>query len=98
MVKILDSRKPGPLHLKLEASTDLPLVHPAFVVKNWPTDATARVEVVGREPKAEDIRLGLEQELEGNNLVVWLGLETTEPIELRIAPVIGRHRGLFSGE
>ena len=35
---------------------------------------------------AEELKLGLEQELEGSNLVVWLRLESVEPIEIRITP------------
>ena len=96
MVELPDPRQADLLRLKFDANPDSPLVHPAVVVKNWPADATARVEVNGRTLNADDIRLGLEHGLEGSNLVVWLGLETAKPIEIKIWPVAPRSIGLLS--
>jgi len=90
VLELLYPREVDVLNLKLEASPDSPLVHPAIVVKNWPAGAAARVDVDGVKPKAEDIRVGLERGLEGDHLVVWLGLETTKPIEIGIKPVPGK--------
>ena len=73
--------------LQLAASPESPLVNPAIVVKDWPAGATVLVEVNGEPATANDIKIGLEQELEGDHLVVWLSLESVEPIEVRISPV-----------
>ena len=88
-VERVGSSKADALQLQLVASVDAPLVHPAIIVKDWPIGATAEVEVAGRKVKAKDIKIGVEQELEGSNLVVWLGLETTAPIAVEIKPVEG---------
>ncbi|MCD6395115.1 MAG: LamG domain-containing protein [Planctomycetes bacterium] len=90
VVELKDPRKFGPLHLELKASPDSPLVHPAIVVKNWPADAMARVEAAGEKLKDEEIRTGLEQGLEGDSLVVWLRLQATKRIEIKIKPIAGK--------
>jgi hypothetical protein len=90
VVELKDSSKLRPLHLELKASPDSPLVHPAIVVKNWSFDTKAQVEVAGRKLKPEDIRIGLEHGLEGDNLVVWLRLEAKKPIEIKIKPIAAK--------
>jgi hypothetical protein len=98
VLEIPDQHQAGPLRFKLEAGPDSPLVHPAIVIKNWPADSAVRVKVNGKKPRAEDIRLGLEKELKSNNLVAWLRLKTTKPIEIEIKPVKGGAKGLLSVE
>jgi len=72
------------LHLKLDASPESPLINPAIVVQNWPEGAVATVEVAGRKLNPADVRIGIEEELNGNNLVVFLKLESSEPTEIKI--------------
>ncbi len=86
VVERIGPGKADALQLQLAASVDAPLVNPALVLKDWPAGATARVEVAGRKLTAKDIKLGVEPELEGHNLVVWLRLESVEPIDLKITP------------
>jgi hypothetical protein len=86
VVELQDSDKADALHLKLDANPDSPLVNPAIVVENWPENAKAKVEVVGRKLNPLDIKIGIEKEIDGNNLVVSLKLETSEPTEIRIKP------------
>jgi len=84
--KASDASNPSALQLSFAASATSPLVHPAIVVENWPAGATARVEVAGKKLEDKDIKLGLEETLEGSNLVVWLGIESVEPIDIKITP------------
>ncbi|MBL7077715.1 MAG: hypothetical protein ISS31_09610 [Kiritimatiellae bacterium] len=86
VLEALDPSKSATLKLSIGASSKSPLVNPAIVIRNWPVGATAQIKVNDRKPAADDIRIGLEQELEGNTLVIWLRLETTEPTTIRIAP------------
>ena len=62
------------------------MVNPAIVVKNWPVSADAKVEVAGRELNPKEFKIGIEEELNGNNLVVYLRLESSEPTEMKIKP------------
>jgi hypothetical protein len=80
------SGKAGALQLKFDASPDTPLVHPAIVVENWPAGREATVEVAGKLLPSEKIRIGLEEGLQGDKLVVWLGVESVEPVEIKIKP------------
>jgi hypothetical protein len=75
------------LQLQLAASADAPLVYPAIVVKRWPIGATAEVKVNGKILEEEELRLGLEQELQGPSLVVWLRVDSVEPITVGLTPV-----------
>jgi len=84
--KASDASNPSALQLRFAASSKSPLVHPAIVVENWPVGATARVEAAGKKLKDKDVKLGVEETLEGSNLVVWLRLESVEPIEIKITP------------
>lgn len=72
------------LRLKLDANPESPLVNPAIVVKNWPDAAKAKIEVTGRALDPEDIKMGIEKEIDGDNLVVSLKLEASEPTVIRI--------------
>ncbi len=71
-----------PMRIRLEASSDSPLVHPVLVIRYWPEDTTAKVDVAGL--KAEQIKVGLERALDGNTLVVWLGLDVVTPVEVQV--------------
>ena len=86
VVELQDSDQADALHLKLEAGPESPLVNPAIVVKNWPVSANATVEVAGRTLNPAEFKMGIEEELNGNNLVVFLKLESSEPTEIRIKP------------
>ncbi len=86
VVERVDSQQADTLHLKLDASPDSPLVNPAIVVKNWPESAKARIEVAGRALDSEDIKMGIEKEIDGNNLIVSLTLEASDSTEIRIKP------------
>lgn len=72
------------LHLKFAATPDSPLVRPSIVVENWPAGAPVRVEVVGRELKADEVKLGVEEGLDGDRLVIWIGMEAREATEVRL--------------
>jgi hypothetical protein len=87
VVKRTASGKDGTLHLNVDAAADAPLINPAIVVENWPAGARAKVDVAGKTLPSEKIRLGLEKGLEGDRLVVWLELEATTPIEVKIKPI-----------
>ncbi|MBW6533817.1 MAG: LamG domain-containing protein [Mariniphaga sp.] len=71
------------LDIVISCSADSPAINPAFVVNNWNSE-TATVLVNGKP--AKDARVGVQHELEGDNLVVFLFLEKNEPVTVTIEP------------
>lgn len=75
--------KAGKLELTLKGSKENPVRNPAFVIKNWNARGAA-VLVDGKT--AQDARTGINHELEGDNLVVFLFLEKNEAVNITILP------------
>jgi hypothetical protein len=72
------------LEMTLEASPDAPIVNPAIVVKNW-GEATPRLKFNGESVGwGTGFRYGLERNLEGTNLVVWIQKQSTQPVRLTL--------------
>jgi len=78
-----DSR--GTLTVTWHADADSPLVNPALVVRGWASDARFRMN--GKELALGDgLRVGHERHLAGDDLVIWLGLESAQPVTIEITP------------
>jgi len=71
------------LEFKIAGSKENPICNPSFFIKNW-TSEKASVLVNGKPIK--DVRIGLNHELEGDNLVIFLFLEKNEPVSITILP------------
>lgn len=67
----------------LSGSKESPVNNPAFVVKNWNAE-NASVLVNGKP--AKDARIGINHEIEGTDLVVFLFLEKDKPVTITIMP------------
>jgi hypothetical protein len=72
------------LTLRLEASSQSPVVNPAFVIKDW-GDSIPMVRVLGKKLMPGDVRIGSIHGLENTDLVVWLRIEATGPLRLTIS-------------
>jgi hypothetical protein len=70
--------------LKLQGSKESPIINPAFYVKNWNAKG-AKVRVNGQE--TTNSRVGINHELEGDDLAVFLFINTTSPVNLSVEPV-----------
>jgi hypothetical protein len=69
----------------LKASSESPLVNPAFVVKNW-GDAQPKLSIDGKAvARGANFRYGFVSHLEGSDLVVWLAMESTKPTRVEFA-------------
>ncbi|MFO7617801.1 MAG: LamG domain-containing protein [Bacteroidales bacterium] len=77
------SGKPGSLEITLEATENSPAVNPAIFISNW-NSKSAKVLVNGKPLK--DCRIGINQELHGTDLVVFIGIDTDKTIKVRILP------------
>jgi hypothetical protein len=75
---------PAELKMTLVASEDSPAINPAFVIENW-GNADPGVEIDGKELKGgESFRHGHEVQIGGNDLVIWLRMESKEPVNITI--------------
>lgn len=75
------------LEFRLAARGNNPVVNPAFVIKGW-GEADATLTVDGKEIKrGKDFRIGHEKTDEGTNLVLWVKMESTRPVQMKLAPV-----------
>ncbi|WP_197171035.1 LamG domain-containing protein [Novipirellula aureliae] len=74
---------PKACEITLTSNDQSPIVNPAFFIKNW-NAATAKVLVNG-EPSS-DVRIGVNHELEGDDLVLFLFLQSNEPVKITVLP------------
>ena len=75
------------LELEIIASEKSPVVNPAFVIKNWGT-ADAVLKINGKNiSRGKDFRFGHRHRLEGSDLIVWIKVESTEPIKISLESV-----------
>jgi len=71
------------LELKLTGSKDNPIRNPAFFIKNWNAE---KAEVLINGKPVKDARTGINHELEGDNLVIFLFFEKDEPVNITVKP------------
>ncbi len=77
---------PGELRFDLQASEDSPVVNLAFVVKDWGTGG-ANLALDGKIiPQGKDFRVGYDHGFGTSDLVVWLRVESAEPVEVTVSP------------
>lgn len=80
----------APLKCTLAASRDRPAFNPVLVIRGW-GDADAAVGINGRTAsRGTQFRAGHCRGLEGTDLVIWLALETTEAVDLKVSPPSGK--------
>lgn len=72
------------LEFTVAASEHSPLVNLPVVIRNWGT-GPAKVEVVGKDASFhEKCRIGKVSNLEGDDLVIWIPVESNAPVSVRI--------------
>jgi len=86
VVRQQQSGAPPALRLKLEGSTESPVVDPAIVIKDW-GKKDAKVSVDGKriQPGA-DLGVGHINRLEGTDLVLWMRKVSTQAVTINVAP------------
>jgi len=70
-----------PIELKLMGSKDSPVINPVLVIQNWPSEG-ARITVNGKPVKG--IRTGINHQLQGNVLIVYLPVQETKPLTVKL--------------
>lgn len=77
----------GSLRLVLDASSESPVVNPAFVITGW-GDAGASLTIDGKKAvKGKDYRIGHRRKLEGTDLIVWVEKRAEKKLEISLVPV-----------
>jgi len=72
------------LEFTVDASAQSPLVQLPVVIRNWGA-SSAKVEVAGKEQISEKCRFGRVSTLDGDDLIVWIPLQSTEPVKVSIS-------------
>jgi hypothetical protein len=74
------------ISFQLVASPQAPLLNPAFVIKHWQQAGKAQVRVNGKNlPAGPSFRQGTTYDTDGQpQMIIWLKLESKEPIRLSI--------------
>ena len=67
----------------IQGTKDSPIINPAIFVKNWNSNG-ARILINGKETK--NFRLGINHELEGDDLVLYIPLNEITPVKISILP------------
>jgi len=73
----------GAVEFMLAGTSGSPVIHPAFHIENWNADG-ARVFVDGRE--VDDSEIGIQPELGGTDLTVFLWTKNESEVTVRIVP------------
>jgi len=78
--------KPSTLEFELASGKDSPAVNPAFVVKNWGTKGVTLKINGKRIQRSKNFRFGHRNAIEGSELVVWIKIESTKPMNITLTP------------
>jgi hypothetical protein len=81
------SGKPGTFDLTLDGSKDSPVINPAIRIRNWNSEG-ATILVNGKP--WSDCRTGINPELGGTDLIVFLSLNTENQTRLSIVPGLSK--------
>jgi len=73
------------LQIKVSASKTSPLLNPAFVIENWPSEKAA-IEINGKAiPEGKDFRKAVEYNIDGSaRLIIWLKMKSHKTTRISI--------------
>jgi len=78
-----NNSKAGAFEFTLKGTKDSPIINPAIFVKNWNSNG-AKVLINGKESKI--CRVGINHELEGDDLILYIPIHETKPVKISIIP------------
>jgi hypothetical protein len=74
----------GQAEITLKGSKESPVINPAVFIKNWKSNS-AKILVNGKETK--DCMVGINRELDGNDLVVYISINEVKTVKITILPL-----------
>ncbi|MCX6343924.1 MAG: LamG domain-containing protein [Armatimonadetes bacterium] len=78
--------KPSKVDLTLGGSANTPVLNPAFVIKGW-GDNIPNIKINGKLiAQGKDCRIGINYELDGADMVIWLKTQAASPVTVSITP------------
>jgi hypothetical protein len=81
------SGKPGKLAFCIAGSKERPIINPALVIRNW-GECDVALELNGKKiERGQSFRFGHHHALEGSDLIVWIKIESMEPIRVSLSPI-----------
>jgi hypothetical protein len=72
------------LSAMIAASPESPLENPAFIIRNWGRQLPVLVVNGESVPQGERFRAGVNRTADGDDLVIWLRLQATDPVTLSL--------------
>jgi hypothetical protein len=76
--------------LEVEASEDSPLLNPAIIIKNWGNQLST-LSVDGQNiMQGEDFRQGIRKGPNGEDLIIWIRLDSQKPVNISLGRGGGR--------
>ncbi len=84
IIQRTDAASQAALSFRIQASAAAPLLNPAIIIKNW-GKRKAQLLMDGREiPHGKDFRQGIVSRPGGDDLILWLRLESRKSVEFSI--------------
>lgn len=91
MAYIIRINKPfddNELEFELQGNMQSPLYHPVIIIENWRADSF-KLEINGQKAlPGDDYRFGTEHGLEGDYLVLWSRIESTQPVNYSLSSLV----------
>jgi hypothetical protein len=84
---IIEKTDPGNLitiSFVLEASKNSPLLNPAIIIKNWGSQLSTLSVNDKIIKQGKDFRQGLRKDPEGEDLIIWIRLESKKPVKIML--------------
>ncbi|MCD6564979.1 MAG: LamG domain-containing protein [Bacteroidales bacterium] len=80
-----------PCSFVVEASRESPLLNPAIIIKNWGNQLST-LSIDGQNiMHGKDFRQGIRKEAEGEDLIIWIRLDSQKPVEITLGRVKSKH-------
>ena len=74
----------GQSEVVLKGSKDSPIINPAFLVKNWNSNGA---KILINEKESRNYRVGINHELKGDDLVLFIFISEVIPVKITIVPL-----------
>ncbi len=90
---IIEKTKPDnltPCTFVLEASKDSPLLNLAIIIKNWGSQLASLSIDNKNIRQGEDFRQGIRKQAFGEDLIVWIRLDSQKPVKISLTRVEGK--------